>query len=333
MTPTTRPSSPRRTTSFDLRSARRHRGRWGPLPVWPQLFGGQCGAARGGLADRQQLAEGNERHQAARTALIRDRSTNSRCDRVGRLSHPTGQAVIVALRRAQRPVLAPGVRILGRPPIIRRRSRTSSIVDRAPIAWVRWGGREPRRRRPPHRSHQAVRSQETTPSGDSTVVPNRPSHRARIRFFAKSSAVGRLRPLHAHADGVGVDDHRIDGQHVAHAGGLAHGGHDRHTEQPPAGRVVRQRSGARPRSCSTAPARRPPSRWGAARPRRPCSPPSPAWSGPCAAWSARWSRTPAIWMPLVALTSASTLASTASCRPKVSSFSTNFCSATESSSQ
>ena len=33
-TPTTRPSSSTRTTSFDLRSARRHRGRWGPLPVW-----------------------------------------------------------------------------------------------------------------------------------------------------------------------------------------------------------------------------------------------------------------------------------------------------------
>ena len=33
-TPSTRPSSSTRTTSFDLRSARRHRGRWGPLPVW-----------------------------------------------------------------------------------------------------------------------------------------------------------------------------------------------------------------------------------------------------------------------------------------------------------
>jgi hypothetical protein len=65
--------------------------------------------------------------------------------------NPTGQAVIVSLRRAQRPVWAPGVRILGRPPIIRRRSRTSSIVDRAPIAWVRWGG-PTERRRSPHRS-------------------------------------------------------------------------------------------------------------------------------------------------------------------------------------
>jgi hypothetical protein len=38
--------------------------------------------------------------------------------------------------RGERPVWAPGVRILGRPPIIRRRSRTSSIVDRAgPVEW------------------------------------------------------------------------------------------------------------------------------------------------------------------------------------------------------
>ena len=59
--------------------------------------------------------------------------------------------MIAALRRAHRPVWAPGVRILDRPPIIRRRSRTSSIVDRAPIAWVRWGG-PTERRRSPHRS-------------------------------------------------------------------------------------------------------------------------------------------------------------------------------------
>ena len=40
-----------------------------------------------------------------------------------------------------------------------------------------------------HRSSptQAVRSQETTPSGLRTLVPNRPHTRARIRFFAKSS--------------------------------------------------------------------------------------------------------------------------------------------------
>ena len=141
MTPTTRPSSSTRTTSFDLRSARRHRGRWGPLPVWPQLFGGQCGAARGGLAHRQPLADAKRTPPGCAhcaDSCARERSTILRRDRVGRLSHPTGQAVIVALRRAQRPVWAPGVRILGRSPIIRRRSRTSSIVDRAdrgPVGW------------------------------------------------------------------------------------------------------------------------------------------------------------------------------------------------------
>ncbi len=82
----------------------------------PQLFGGQCGAARGGLAHRQPMAEGNERHHAARAALIR-RSTKSHRDRVGRPSPHAGQAVIVALRRAQRPVWAPGVRILSRRPL------------------------------------------------------------------------------------------------------------------------------------------------------------------------------------------------------------------------
>ena len=37
--PSTRPSSSTRTTSFDLRSAHRHRGRWGPLPVWTGVRG------------------------------------------------------------------------------------------------------------------------------------------------------------------------------------------------------------------------------------------------------------------------------------------------------
>jgi len=32
--PSIRPGSSTRTTSFNLRSARRQRGRWGPLPVW-----------------------------------------------------------------------------------------------------------------------------------------------------------------------------------------------------------------------------------------------------------------------------------------------------------
>jgi len=37
--------------------------------------------------------------------------------------------MILIPRRAQRPVWVPGVRILGTPPIIRRRSRTSSIAQ------------------------------------------------------------------------------------------------------------------------------------------------------------------------------------------------------------
>ena len=36
---------------------------------------------------------------------------------------------------------------------------------------------------------QTVRSQETTPNGDSTEVPNLPSQRAWIRFLLKSSAL------------------------------------------------------------------------------------------------------------------------------------------------
>jgi len=114
-------------------SARRRRARWGPLPVWPQLFGSRRGEARGGLADRQQMAEGNERHQAARTALIR------RIDEVAPRSRwppsPSNRAGRDRrLRRAQRPVWAPGVRILGQTPhysqaiahFVDRRSRDRS---------------------------------------------------------------------------------------------------------------------------------------------------------------------------------------------------------------
>ena len=105
-------------------------------PVWSQLSAAvRCGQRRSGASPDA----GSAKRTPPRCAHCAD-SRDRRRDRVGRLSHHTGQAVIVALRRAQRPVWAPGVRILGRPPIIRRRSRTSSIVDRAPIAWVRWGG-------------------------------------------------------------------------------------------------------------------------------------------------------------------------------------------------
>ena len=51
---------------------------------------------------------------------------------------------------------------------------------------------------------------------------------------------GCLRLLHADADGVGVDHDGIACQDVSHSSGLADGGHDRHTEQPTAGRIVGQ---------------------------------------------------------------------------------------------
>jgi hypothetical protein len=85
-------------------------------PVW-------CGQRRsGGLP-----AAGSAKRTPPRCADSRDR----RRDRVGRRSPPTGQAVIVALRRAQRPVWAPGVRISRNFLILRSRSRTSSKFDRA----------------------------------------------------------------------------------------------------------------------------------------------------------------------------------------------------------
>ena len=54
--PTTRPSSSTRTTSFDLRSDCRHRGRWGPLPVWTAAFAGSGGHAR--MARSTELRSG-----------------------------------------------------------------------------------------------------------------------------------------------------------------------------------------------------------------------------------------------------------------------------------
>ena len=58
-TPTTRPSSSTRTTSFDLRSAHRHRGRWGPLPVWTgrsrrRAHRGEVHPAINGVGDQLQ---------------------------------------------------------------------------------------------------------------------------------------------------------------------------------------------------------------------------------------------------------------------------------------
>ena len=96
-------------------------------PVW-------CGQRRSGGSPAD--GRGKRTPPSCAHCADRDRSTKSRCDRVGRLSHPTGQAVIVALRRVQRPVWAPGVRILGNLPI----SRT----DRAdsPIAQIRANDRD-----------------------------------------------------------------------------------------------------------------------------------------------------------------------------------------------
>ena len=105
----------------------------------------QCGAARGGLEVCQPLAARDERDQAARTALIDDdrrsrtaiddfdddrRSRTAIDDR--RLSIYTGAVVIVALRRAQRPVWAPGVRISGNLPI----SRTDRADSRGDAAFA-----------------------------------------------------------------------------------------------------------------------------------------------------------------------------------------------------
>ena len=105
-----------------------------------------------------------------------DRSTISREFDVARssivahpISHRAGRDL--ALRRAQRPVWAPGVRILVRPPMIRRRSRTSSIVDRAPIAWVRWGGRDREKTAAPPESWVTRRRGLPSPNRDRRAAP------------------------------------------------------------------------------------------------------------------------------------------------------------------
>ena len=153
--PATRPSSPRSTTSFDLRSARRHRGRWGPLPVWPQLFGSQRGEARGGLEDRVRLAEADERHQAARTALrafarsIDEVALRSRWPPIP--SHRPGRD-----RRSTASTAAP----FGRPECGSWADRPLFAGDRAlrrsSIAWVRWSGQDPRKTATPPESSGGV---------------------------------------------------------------------------------------------------------------------------------------------------------------------------------
>ena len=124
----------------------------------------------------------DERDQTARTALIDDDRQSRAAIALAAYPHSTGQAVIVALRQAHRPVWAPGVRILDRPPISRtdrvqiRRSRrfgrTIAIAGR-----VRWGGREPRRRQPPYRKSSGGQVAAHHSQRDRTEVPNRPSQR------------------------------------------------------------------------------------------------------------------------------------------------------------
>jgi hypothetical protein len=110
---------------------------------------------------------------------------------------------------------------------------TCPTGDLGPITQVRGstcGGQDPRKDSRRRRSHQAVRSQETTPNGLSTEVPNLPSQRARIRFFAKSSVFDVSDHYRPTPWVSGVHDHRIDGQHMTDPGRLADGGHDRHPE-------------------------------------------------------------------------------------------------------
>ena len=118
---------------------------------------------------------------AACIALIRGSSAKSRRDRVGRLSHPTGQAVIVALRRAQWPRLGAVSANVGQTANFAHRSRADS-----PIAQIRandrdragpGGGREPRRRQPPYRKSSGGQVAAHHSQRDRTEVPNRPSQR------------------------------------------------------------------------------------------------------------------------------------------------------------
>ena len=133
--PTTRPSSSTTTTSFDLRSARRHRGAMGTAagvaatvrrPVW-------CGQRRSGGSP----ADGNARRtrpgcaHCAESVRAIDRRSRAAIA-LAAYPHPTGQAVIVALRRAQRPVWAPECESWADRPLFAgdRALRRSSIASR-----------------------------------------------------------------------------------------------------------------------------------------------------------------------------------------------------------
>ena len=115
-----------------------------------------------------------------RRASIDGFACNSIDDRDRRPSRHTGQALILIPGATAAVVWAPGVRVSSRWALscTDRRSRVGPA-----------GRPRPEKRQPPHRSHQTVRSQETTPNELSTEIPNRPSQRAWIRFLLKSSAL------------------------------------------------------------------------------------------------------------------------------------------------
>ena len=157
----------------------------------------QCGEARGGLEDCQPLAARNERHQAVCIALrafarsIDDVALRSRWPPIPY----TGQAVIVALRRAQRPVWAPECESWADRPLFAgdRALRRSSI---APRSRGSGGVAQTERRRSPH-----PESSGRQVAGDDA---QRRQHRgAEPALTARTDqvlrevvGVGGLRPLH-----------------------------------------------------------------------------------------------------------------------------------------
>ena len=155
-------------------------------PVW-------CGQRRsGGLP-----AAGSAKRTPPRCAHCAD-SRDRRRDRVGRLSHPTGQAVIVALRRAQRPVWAPECESWADRPLFAgdRALRRSSIAPRSSGSG---GVAQTERRRSPHpessgrqvAGDDAQRRQHRGPEPSLTAGTD--------QVLAEVVGVGVLRSLHPDA--------------------------------------------------------------------------------------------------------------------------------------
>ena len=132
-TPSTRPSSSTMTTSFDLRCAHRHPGRWDRCRCGRNCFGGRVVRPGSGV---EVPAAGSAKRTPPRRAHCAD-SRDRRRDRLGRPSPHTGQAVILAQRWTERPVRAPGVRRFG------QIGHFDANSGRSSIAWVRsasvWG--------------------------------------------------------------------------------------------------------------------------------------------------------------------------------------------------